>query len=98
MRSQLSHDALKPLCLPSHDVKNVVQRMAYIVTIKTLTKLLYWTYVGVWTGVSILLFRGFYFVTSSIVYRTVKRFMLVVYLLSLCKLVLCLDYIKVYCM
>jgi len=70
MRSQLSHDALKPLCLPSHDVKCVVEGMAYIVTVKTLTKLLYWTYVDVWTGVLILLCRGFSFVTCSIVYRT----------------------------
>jgi hypothetical protein len=39
MRSQLSHDTLKPLRLTSHDVKCVVEGMAYIVTVKTLTKL-----------------------------------------------------------
>jgi len=53
MRSQLSHDALKPLRLTSHDVKCVVEGMAYIVTVKTLTRLFYWTYVDVLIRISI---------------------------------------------
>lgn len=53
MKSQLSHDALKPLRLTSRDVKCVIEGMAYIVTVKTLTKLLYWTYVDVLIKISI---------------------------------------------
>jgi hypothetical protein len=38
MRSQFSYDALKALRLTSHDVKCLVDGMAFIVAVKTLTK------------------------------------------------------------
>ena len=53
MRSQLIDDALKPLCLTSRDVKCVVEGMDYIVTVETMAKLLYWTYVDVQIRISI---------------------------------------------